>query len=146
VFPWRPTAFEREGRPEDDKLVFPGETKSGYLNNKTVLYRELYPAMEAAEIPRVGRTGEKRTFHSFRHTFAKRALENGRGHVVVASPWALVPVGDDRDLWALRAGRAEAGGGADGGRVRCLVASASQSSAAPEVLDEVLIELEQEPS
>lgn len=54
------------GRPEDDKLVFPGETKSGYLNSKTVLYRELYPAMEAAEIPRTGPTGEKRTFHSLR--------------------------------------------------------------------------------
>jgi maleamate amidohydrolase len=31
-----------------------------------------------AGCPRVGLTGEKRTFHSFRHTFAKRALENGR--------------------------------------------------------------------
>ena len=30
-----------------------------------------------AEIPRVGPTQEKRTFHSFRHTFAKRALESG---------------------------------------------------------------------
>jgi integrase len=34
--------------------------------------------MKAAKIPRVGPTGEKRTFHSFRHTYAKRALENGR--------------------------------------------------------------------
>jgi integrase len=58
--------------------VFPGETPSGYLNPTTVLRRELYPAMKAAEIPRVGPTGEKRTFHSFRHTYAKRALENGR--------------------------------------------------------------------
>ena len=33
--------------------------------------------MERAEIARVGPTGEKRTFHSFRHTFAKRALESG---------------------------------------------------------------------
>ena len=35
------------------------------------------PAMAAAGIPRVGPTQEKRTFHSFRHTFAKRAPENG---------------------------------------------------------------------
>jgi Phage integrase family len=33
--------------------------------------------MSAAEIPRMGPTLEKRTFHSFRHTFAKRALESG---------------------------------------------------------------------
>jgi len=43
-----------------------------------VLRRELYPAMKRAEVPRVGPTGEKRTFHSFRHTYAKLALENGR--------------------------------------------------------------------
>lgn len=66
------------GQPGDDRLVFPGETQSGYITATTVLRRELYPAMKAAEVPRVGPTGEKRTFHSFRHTFAKRALENGR--------------------------------------------------------------------
>ena len=32
--------------------------------------------MAAAEIGRVGPTQEKRTFHGFRHTFAKRALES----------------------------------------------------------------------
>jgi hypothetical protein len=66
------------GRPGDDTLVFPGAGIAGYLTPSTVLKRELYPAMEAADVPRVGPTGEKRTFHSFRHTFAKRALENGR--------------------------------------------------------------------
>jgi integrase len=45
---------------------------------QTVLRRELYPAMKRAGIDRVGPTGEKRTFHSFRHTYAKLALENGR--------------------------------------------------------------------
>lgn len=34
--------------------------------------------MRRAGIPRPGPTGEKRTFHSLRHTFAKRALESGR--------------------------------------------------------------------
>jgi integrase len=66
------------GSPTDETLVFPGETKTGYVNCQCVLRRELYPAMERAKIPRVGPTGEKRTYHSFRHTFAKRALESGR--------------------------------------------------------------------
>jgi integrase len=64
------------GGPDDGTLVFPGET--GYLNPTTVLRRELYPAMKRASVPRVGPTGEKRTFHSFRHTHAKVALETGR--------------------------------------------------------------------
>ena len=66
------------GDPADDMLVFPDETTSGYLDRTAVLRRELYPAMKRAGVPRVGPTGEKRTFHSFRHTYAKRALENGR--------------------------------------------------------------------
>lgn len=66
------------GRPGDETLVFPGETPSGYLNPTTVLRRELYPVMNRAGVARVGPTGEKRTFHSLRHTYAKRALENGR--------------------------------------------------------------------
>jgi integrase len=46
-------------------------------NSDGSLRRQLYPAMTRAGIPRVGPTQEKRTFHSFRHTFAKRALETG---------------------------------------------------------------------
>ena len=37
----------------------------------------LYPALERAGIPRVGESGRKRDFHSFRHTFARIALEGG---------------------------------------------------------------------
>jgi integrase len=66
------------GKPSDEQLVFPGETKTGFVNPQVVLIRRLYPAMQRAGIPREGPTGEKRTFHSFRHTYAKRALENGR--------------------------------------------------------------------
>lgn len=44
--------------------------------NGTILKRDLYPAMASAGIPRVGPTGERRTFHSFRHTFARAALEH----------------------------------------------------------------------
>jgi integrase len=66
------------GKPADDKLVLPGETKTGYLNPQVILRREFYPAMERAGIPRVGPTGEKRTFHSLRHTFARIAIEHNR--------------------------------------------------------------------
>jgi len=57
-------------------LVF-HDAQQGYLSPFVVLRRHLYPAMERADVPRVGPTEEKRTFHSFRHTFAKRALESG---------------------------------------------------------------------
>jgi integrase len=44
-----------------------------YLMTPSVLLRrQLFPAMARASFPRVGPTQEKRTFHSFRHTFAKR--------------------------------------------------------------------------
>lgn len=66
------------GRPGDEALVLPADTTSGYLNEQVVLRRELYPAMARAGIDRVGPTGEKRTFHSFRHTFARLAIESGR--------------------------------------------------------------------
>jgi integrase len=65
------------GEPGDDALVFPGNGRDGYLIGSTILRRGLYPAMSSAEIPREGPTGEKRTFHSFRHTYARIALENG---------------------------------------------------------------------
>jgi integrase len=67
---------EERGGSIDD-LVFPGENGSGFLSPTVLLRRHLYPAMAAAEIRRAGPTQEKRTFPSFRHTFAKRALESG---------------------------------------------------------------------
>ena len=65
------------GRPGDDALVFPGESSGGFFSASNLLRRHLYPAMMRAGVPRVGPTGEPRVFHSFRHTFAKRALETG---------------------------------------------------------------------
>jgi integrase len=65
-------AGERDGTG----LVF-HDGLQDYLSPFILLRRHLYPAMEKAGIPRVGPTEEKRTFHSFRHTFAKRALERG---------------------------------------------------------------------
>lgn len=64
------------GKPDDTTLVFPGEA-GGYLSPTSAL-AHVRSAMASAKIPRVGSTGENRTFHSLRHTFAKRALENGR--------------------------------------------------------------------
>jgi integrase len=66
------------GRPTTaNHLVFPGDSSSRYLSAANLVRRHLYPAMERAGVPRVGPTGERRVFHSLRHTYAKRALENG---------------------------------------------------------------------
>ena len=59
----------------DDGLVFERE-EGGHLTPHTV-HRVLYSALERAGIPRVGERGRKRDFHSFRHTFARIALEGG---------------------------------------------------------------------
>jgi integrase len=61
----------------DESLVFHGSDGLGFLTPAVLLRRHLYPAMASADIRRVGPTQERRTFHSFRHTFAKRALESG---------------------------------------------------------------------
>jgi integrase len=83
------------GRPDDDVLVFPGTARDGYLDPTTVTSRVLYRAMRQAGIPRVGPTGEKRTFHSLRHTFAKRALESGASITWLSRQYgALVDHGD----------------------------------------------------
>jgi integrase len=46
-------------------------------HGSTITRRELYGAIRRAGIERQGPTGELRTFHSLRHTYAKRALESG---------------------------------------------------------------------
>ena len=60
-----------------DDLVFPGAKGSAFLSSDRCAPPLSLPGDGCAEIPRVGPTQEKRTFHSFRHTFAKRALESG---------------------------------------------------------------------
>lgn len=67
----------RSDRDAGQSLVFHVQDTFDFLSPTIVLRRQLYPAMAAAGIPRLGPTQEKRTFHSFRHTFAKRALESG---------------------------------------------------------------------
>ena len=66
-------------RASDDgeALIFHTGDSLRFISPTIVLRRQLYPALEAAGIARVGPTQENRTFHSFRHTFAKRALEKG---------------------------------------------------------------------
>jgi integrase len=58
------------------ELVFARE-EGGYVTPKYVTSQVLYPALKRAGIPRVGERGRKRDFHSFRHTFARLALEGG---------------------------------------------------------------------
>ena len=89
-------------------LVFPGE--DSYLSPTVVLNR-LKAAMKRAGLPRVGPTGEARTFHSLRHTFAKLALENGR-----SIAWLSRHLGhkttsittDTYGHWEVKAAKAEA--------------------------------------
>ena len=59
----------------DEGLVFENET-GGHLDNSRAR-KVLYAAMKRAGIERIGEGGGERTFHSFRHTFARIALENG---------------------------------------------------------------------
>lgn len=59
-----------------DGLLFARE-EGGHLTPRYVLARMLYPALERAGVPRIGKRGGKRDFHSFRHTFARVALESG---------------------------------------------------------------------
>jgi integrase len=63
------------GRPENDVLVF--STGSGSIPYWAFTKQILYPALKRAGIERIGPTGEKRTFHSLRHSYARITLENG---------------------------------------------------------------------
>jgi integrase len=64
----------REGG--DEGLVF-GREDGGYIEPRYLTRHVLYPALERAGIPRVGEGGRKRDFHSYRHSFARIALEHG---------------------------------------------------------------------
>jgi integrase len=57
-------------------LVFERET-GGHLDPGYTTKQVLYPALERAGVARIGERGRKRDFHSFRHSFARIALENG---------------------------------------------------------------------
>jgi integrase len=59
----------------DEGLVFEKEL-GGYLDDSRTR-KVLYAAMRRAGIPREGERGGRRDFHSFRHSFARVALEHG---------------------------------------------------------------------
>ena len=62
-------------KPADDVLVF--STGSGPIPYWSFTKSILYPALKRAGIKREGPTGEKRTWHSLRHTYARVTLEHG---------------------------------------------------------------------
>jgi integrase len=64
------------GRPDDKRIILPGPTSTGYLNQR-VIARELRDAMVRADVSPEGADGVKRTFHSLRHSHARIALERG---------------------------------------------------------------------
>jgi integrase len=54
-----------------------GREEGGYTTSSYITKSVLYPALDRAGVPRVGKRGRSRDFHSFRHTFARLALEGG---------------------------------------------------------------------
>ena len=93
----------------DTGLVFELET-GGHLDDSNTR-KVLYAAMNRAGIPRKGESGRARTFHSFRHTFARIALEHGR-----SIQWVKDELGHSSieltvgtyGAWSTEAARAEA--------------------------------------
>jgi integrase len=65
------------GKPADSALVFSDEETGGHLPFWRFTRTILYPALKRAGIDRDGPTGEERTFHSLRHTYARKVLERG---------------------------------------------------------------------
>jgi integrase len=93
----------------DEGLVFELE-QGGHLddsNTRKVLYR----AMAKAGVPREGDSGRARTFHSFRHSFARVALEHGQSIQWVKDELGHSTITLTVDLygsWSQAAARAEA--------------------------------------
>jgi hypothetical protein len=109
------------GRPDDDRLVFPGETTSGYLSPTTVLRRELYPGDEGREGPPRGADRREADVPLVpAHIREASARERPPHNLALTAPRPLVAEGNDRRLRALRARRAAARGRADGRGVRRL--------------------------
>ncbi|MGZ4334871.1 MAG: tyrosine-type recombinase/integrase [Gaiellaceae bacterium] len=86
-------------------LIFESDTV-GYIEGARVL-KALYAAMERAGIPRVGERGGKRTFHSFRSTFARIALEGGAQLTWVQAQLGHSTITLTRDVYGAWSRRAE---------------------------------------
>ena len=87
-------------------LVFERGEAGGYLDGGKVLDL-LYTAMKNARIPRVSERGGKRTFHSFRHTFARITLESGAQLEWVQAQLGHSTIMLTRDLYGAWSRRAE---------------------------------------
>lgn len=67
-------------RDDPAELVFPGSKSDGYVSASYLSRGVLYPAMKRAGVKREhNATGEKRTWHSLRHTYARLCIEAGVG-------------------------------------------------------------------
>lgn len=71
------------GKPGDDVLVFPWPSATGYLSQRSVA-SGLYAAMRRAGVSRQGGNGERRSFHSFRHSHVATCLASGMSLYVVS--------------------------------------------------------------
>jgi len=60
----------------DEGLLFTRE-EGGHIHSDYTRRHVLYPALARAGIERTGERGRERDFHSFRHSFARIALEHG---------------------------------------------------------------------
>jgi integrase len=91
-------------------LVFERES-GGYVDSNYTCRQVLYPALARAGIPRVGERGRKRDFHSFRHSFARIALEHGAEITWVQRQLGHSSIGltvDTYGSWARSAEKAQA--------------------------------------
>jgi integrase len=87
------------GRPADDVLVF--STGTGPVPYWTFTKGILYPAMKRAGVDRVCQeTGEKRTWHSLRHTYARRWIEDGKDDYVLSAQLGHSSVTVTRTVYA----------------------------------------------
>jgi integrase len=96
-------------RTTGDGRVFERD-EGGYLDGSKVLDL-LYAAMDRAGVPRVSERGGKRTFHSFRNTFARITLEAGAQLTWVQAQLGHSSITLTRDVygaWSRRAEKLEA--------------------------------------
>ena len=94
---------------DGEGLVFEREI-GGHLEGGRVL-KLLYAAMARAGVPRVGERGGRRTFHSFRNTFARIALEGGAQLTWVQAQLGHSSITLTRDVygaWSRKAEKLEA--------------------------------------
>jgi integrase len=87
------------GRPDNDILVF--SNGRGRVPYWAFTKQILYPAMTRAGIDRTcAQTREKRTWHSLRHTYARRRLEAGKNDYMLSAQLGHSSVTVTRECYA----------------------------------------------